>query len=241
MLRFNTRFKCPKYGVVKMAEDSIRYKQVADNFKRTLQSREEGENCEIENIFQINNEIITDNYKDALKEMERKLGEKPTEESWSHGTSDKAIASIIKNNFDVEARPNDLHVDGEQRKKRAHYGKGVYLSNSSATALLYGNIIVVCNVILGKYEETSFDEASVNNRNIPAEYDSRILTHRNKIGAGGKICIVKETHHVLPHCVITLKNKGLSWERKRSAFITSEKRKLSTMLGRCSLSTQSSD
>ena len=116
-----------------------------------------------------------------------------------------------------------------QRKKRAMYGKGVYLSGSSATALLYGNIIVVCKVILGNCERISYD--SVNTRDIPTEYDSRILYHKNMMT--GRICIVKEPRYVLPHCVITLKNKGLSWERKRSAFITSEKGKLSAMLGRC--------
>ena len=213
---------------------------MSDFFKKTVRSREEGENCEIENIFKINNKCISDRYNDALKEMRIKSGwREPREELWFHGTSDKAIASIIKNNFDVEARPNDLGVLGEQRPKRALYGKGIYLSGSSETALLYGNIIIVCKVILGKSENINFDEVSVNNRDIPTEYDSRILTHKNKVE--GQICIVKETHRVLPYCVITLKNKGLSWERKRSAFITSEKRKLSTMLGRCSLSTQSSD
>ena len=68
----------PKYGVVKIAEDSANYKQVSDYFEKTLGSREEGENCEIENIFEINNKYTSDNYNDALKEMERKLGEKPT-------------------------------------------------------------------------------------------------------------------------------------------------------------------
>ena len=220
-----------KYGVVKIAEDSANYKQVSDYFEKTLGSREEGENCEIENIFEINNKYTSDNYNDALKEMERKLGEKPMERIFCHGTSDKAIASIIKNNFDVEAIPNDFGVHGEGRPKRAMYGKGIYLGNSSATALLYGNIIIVCHVIMGKCEKISFDDASVNNRNIPAEYDTRVLVNTKNID--GHICIVKETRHVLPQFVISLKNKGLSWERKRSAFIITEKRKLSTMLGRC--------
>ena len=111
-----------KYGVVKVAEDSAKYKIMSDYYKKSIESREEGENCEIENIFQINNKCISDRYNDALKEMERKLGEKPKEQYWYHGTSDKAIASIIKSNFDVEARPNDLGVLGEQRPKRAMYG-----------------------------------------------------------------------------------------------------------------------
>ena len=47
----------------------------------------------------------------------------------------------------------------------------------------------------------------------------------------GHICVVKETHHILPYCVITLRNKNLSSQKKKEAFILLEKRKLSKKIG----------
>ena len=223
LLRMNRTYQ-PKFEVVKIdeAEDGYIYMQISNYFKKTLGSREGGENCEIENIFKINNSFISDIYNDAFKEMERKLKGKSREELLFHGTSDKAIASIIKNNFDADASPTDLGVQGELREKKSQYGKGIYFSSSSAVALFYGNNILVCKVILGNVETMSMNEASSVTREIPAKYDSRKV---------GTICVVKDIHHILPYCVITLKNKNLSSQRKKEAFVSSEKKKLSTMIG----------
>ena len=223
LLRMNRTYQ-PKFEVVKIdeAEDGYIYMQISNYFKKTLGSREGGENCEIENIFKIKNSFISDIYNDAYKEMERKLKGKSREELLFHGTSDKAIASIIKNNFDADARPADLGVQGEQREKRSQYGKGIYFSSSSAMALFYGNNILVCKVILGNVETMSMNEASSVTREIPAKYDSRKV---------GTICVVKDIHHILPYCVITLKNKNLSSQRKKGAFVSCEKKLLSTKIG----------
>ena len=215
----------PKFDVVKIDEDDAIYKQMSNYFKKTLGSWEKGQNCEIENIFKINNNFISDIYNDASNEMERKLGEKPREELLFHGTSDKAIAAIIKNNFDPDASPTD------QRQKKSHYGKGIYFSSSSSGALLYGNNIMVCKVILGNSDIISFDEASNVTREIPAQCDSRKVTRKDEKEA--HICVVKENHHVLPYCVITLKNKKLSSEKRKHTLVSSEKKKLSTKLGKC--------
>ena len=90
----------PTFEVVKIEEDDAIYKHISDHFKENLGSKEDDENCEIENIYKINNYFISYVYNDAINEMERKLGEKPTEELLFHGTSDKAISGFIKNNFE---------------------------------------------------------------------------------------------------------------------------------------------
>ena len=226
LLRMNRTYQ-PKFKVVKVDEEDAVYKQISNRFKNTLNSRESGENCEIENIFKIDNSFTLEIYNDASKEMERKLGERPREELLFHGTSDKAIPAIIKNNFDENAIPTDLGVHGKQRPKKSQYGKGIYLSSSSATALLYGNNILVCKVILGNVETISMNEASSVSREIPEKYDSRKVTLK-----GGHILVVKEHLHILPYCVITLRNKNLSSQRKKEAFVSSEKKKLSTKIGR---------
>ena len=219
----------PKFEVVKIdeAEDGYLYMQISNYFKKTLCSRKEGENCEIENIFKIENIVISDIYNDASKEMERTLKEKSKEELLFHGTSEKAIAAIIKNNFDADTSPTDLDIHGEQRQKRSQYGKGIYFSSSSAVALMYGNNILVCKVILGNVETISLNESPSFTREIPEEYHSRKVTGKN----GKDICVIKETHHILPYCVITLKNKHLSSQRKKEAFVSCEKQLLSTRIG----------
>ena len=226
LVRMDRIYK-PKFDVVKIDTEDAVYKQISNYFKKTISSKEEGENCEIENIFKINNSTILDIYNEASNEMERKLGEKPREELLFHGTSDKAIASIIKNNFDVDASPTDLGVQGEKRPKKSQFGEGIYLSSSSAIALLYGNNILVCKIILGNVETISMNEASSVSREIPEKYDSRKVTLN-----GGHILVVKEHLHILPYCVITLRNKNLSSQRKKEAFVSSEKKKLSTKIGR---------
>ena len=218
----------PIFDMVRADEDSPVYKQLSDYFKRSLKSREEGENCEIENIFKVNNESLSDDYAEASKELEKKLGEKPREELLFHGTSEKAVASIIKDNFNMHEIPNDSGFDGVQRPKRSQYGKGIYFTSSSAKSLLYGNVIIVCKVLLGKCEINSYDKIE-NQKEIPAEYDSRRLFHKDD--KENYICIVKDIDHINPSFVITLKNKQLSAERKKKVFVTSEKRKLSSQLG----------
>ena len=219
----------PKFDVFKLGEGCGIYKEISSYFKKTLGSREEGENCEIENIFKINNSFISEIYNDAASEMERKLGEKPREELLFHGTSDQAIASIVKNNFDTSASPIDREVHGEMRQKRSYYGNGIYLSSYSGVALMYGNNILVCYVTLGKCETIGLNESSTVIREIPEEYDSRKLTQND---GSAHVCVIKEAQHILPYCVITLKNKNLSSQRKRQAFVLSEKKKLSTKIGK---------
>ena len=228
-LRRMDRTYKPKFEVVKVDEEEAVYNEISNHFKKTLGSRETGENCEIETIFKIDNSFILEIYNDASKEMERKLGEKPREELLFHGTSDKAIAAIIKNNFDENAIPTDLGVQGKQRPKKSQYGKGIYLSSSSATALLYGNNILVCKVILGNVETISMIEASSVTREIPENYDTRKVTQRD--GRDARIFVIKETRHILPYCVITLRNKNLSSQRKKEVFILLEKKRLSTKIG----------
>ena len=222
----------PKFDVTKLDEGGAIYKQISSYFKgtSTLGSQEDGENCEIENIFKINNSFISDIFNDASSEMERKLRGKPREELLFHGTSDQAIASIVKNNFDTSASPIDLDFHGEMRQKRSYYGKGIYLSSYSGVALMYGNNILVCKVILGKCETIGMNESPSVIREIPEEYDSRKVTQND--GKDAHVCVVKEAHHILPYCVITLKNKNLSLQRKKEAFVSSEKKKLSTKIGR---------
>ena len=81
-------------------------------------------------------------------------------------------------------------------------------------ALLYGNNILVCKVTLGNVETIGMNEASSMTKEIPEEYDSRKVTLK-----GGHILVVKEHLHILPYCVITLRNKNLSSQRKKGLFV----------------------
>ena len=222
-------FGKPRLDIISADDNSPVYKQLSDYFKKSLRSKEK-ENCEIENIFKVNNEVIFGRYSEASKELEKKLGEKPREELLFHGTSEKAVASIIKNNFDADEIPNDSRFVGAQRPKRSKYGKGIYFTSSSALSLLYGNIIIVCKVLPGNCEINSYDKIE-NNKELPAEYDSRRLFLKGD--KENYICIVKNTDLINPSFVITLKNKQLSAEWKRKVFVASEKRKLSSKLGIC--------
>ena len=230
-LPFRRSFDKPTLDVVKLDEDSEIYQQVSSLFQKTLRSEEDGENCEIENIFHINNKSISDTFVNASKEMERRLKRKPREEILLHGTSGRAAASIMRNNFDADASPSDLGVDGTERPKRWQYGQGIYLTAFSSTSLVFGNTTLVCKVLLGNCEPISYD--SVMLEDIPAEYDSRKLTYKGENEA--RVCVIKKAEHILPYCVITLKNKELSAERKRHAFISSEKKQLATIIGRLGL------
>ena len=233
----------PTIDVVKIEEEDAIYKQMSDHFKKNLASREEDEKCEIENIFKINNNFISYVYNDASYEMERKLGEKPIEELLFHGTSDEAIAGIIKNNFDADASPTDTDTTtGYVRPKGSQYGKGIYFCSSSATASKYGNNILVCKVILGNCETFSPEKMREKmkarqggsqkwfnvNREISAEYDSRKV----ETSKGVNVYVIKETDHILPYCVITTKNKNLCWAK--SKFLRAKSRMASSLLARSS-------
>ena len=226
----------PTFEVVKIEKRDAIYEQMSDHFKKNLGSLEEEETCNIENVYTINNYFISYVYNDAFNEMERKLGKKPMEELLFHGTSDKAIASIIKNNFDADASPT-VGDNGHMRPKRSQYGRGIYFCSSSATASKFGNNIVVCKVIIGNCETISLSPPSRSlslsspshlNMEISAKYDSRKVM----ISTGVNVFVIKETHHILPYCVITTKRKNLSWSRSKFLRAKSKIASASSILAR---------
>merc|ERR1712110_982004 len=128
-----------------------------------------------------------------------------------HGTSEKVVASIIKNNFDVGASPLDPELDGAQRTKRAHYGKGIYFTENASIALLYGNVILICQALMKDTQIMNFGEVrSETQSDIPDSFDSRTVMH----GADDLIHVIKMKEQILPIYAVTFKNKNLSTDRK---------------------------
>ena len=149
-----------------------------------------------------------------------------------HGTSEKVVASIVKNNFDVAASPLDPGVDGAQRPKRAMYGKGIYFTENTSIALLYGNVILVCQVLMKDTQIMNFEEVRDEPQgDIPDTFDSRTVMH----SAEGIIHVIKKKEQILPAYAVTFKNKNLSTDRKMYQLKVHKKGKLNSLLGNCCL------
>lgn len=205
----------PEQEVYKLKEYSVQFKSLSEHVKRTIGCKGYREDYDIVNIFQIRNTSVEDAFYENITENERKHTNL-VENILFHGTSDVAVESIIKNQFDVSATPSDIRADGKRRSKKGVYGKGIYLTNHSATALDYGKNIICCKVILRRCETIHYLDYSANN-DIPATFDSRRVTRESD-----EVFVVKDPDFILPQYVITFGKPPL---------ITREKRNLSNQIG----------
>ena len=199
----------PEQEVYKLKENSVQFKILSEHVKRTIGCKGYREDFDIVNIFQIRNTSVEDAFYENISEEERKHTTL-IENILFHGTSDLAVESIIKNQFDVNATPSDIRADGKRRSKKGVYGTGIYLTNYSATALDYGKNIICCKVILRRCETIHYLDYSANS-DIPATCDSRRVTR-----ASDEVFVVKDPDHILPQYVITFGKPSVVIREKRN-------------------------
>ena len=103
---------------------------------------------------------------------------KDTEETLLfHGTTVSNIEGIINNGFKLESLPQQRSQDNQLRQKGSVFGKGIYLTSLPGMALIYGNGLLLCKVLLGNSENfvpTGQGEVP----QLAAESDSRLVTSR---------------------------------------------------------------
>ena len=121
-----------------------------------------------------------------------------------HGTTTSCIQDIIKNNFKVEALPQQLTMSNQPRKKSMIFGKGIYFSPIPALSLLYGNGLLLCKVLPGSVENIIMRQTQPHPFNT--EYDSREISTDGKTSL---IHMVRHASQILPYCIIQLKKQSL--------------------------------
>ena len=123
-----------------------------------------------------------------------------------HGTNWSCVASIGRNNFDINAIPQQQDKNKQTRKKSMMYGKAIYLSESPALSLMYGNALILCKVIPGNCEILR-----VNNPTMPMHdcYDSREVLASN---GESLIHAIRRKEQIQPYCIFHIKKESLTSE-----------------------------
>ena len=94
-----------------------------------------------------------------------------------HGTTVSNIEDIINNGFNLDSVPQQRTTDNQQRKKGSVFGRGIYLTTLPGMALMYGNGLLLCKVLLGN-RETFVPTGRGEVPQLAAESDSRLVTSR---------------------------------------------------------------
>eukprot|EP00092_Neocalanus_flemingeri_P054448 GFUD01064117.1.p1 GENE.GFUD01064117.1~~GFUD01064117.1.p1 ORF type:complete len:696 (+),score=180.27 GFUD01064117.1:93-2180(+) len=157
----------------------------------------------IESITYIENKELTETY-EKEKDLFKKQG-KVEEMLLFHGTAVASLDSILTSNFIVDALPQQLNTQNEQRKKTMMFGRGVYFSELPAISLMYGNGLLLCKVLPGNCEILKPQGAPPSE--ISEEFDSREVQSNSSQGV---IHVVKSPAQIMPYCVIQLKKQSLS-------------------------------
>ena len=123
-----------------------------------------------------------------------------------HGTNWSCVANIAKTNFDINAIPQQQDKNKQTRKKSMMYGKAIYLSESPALSLMYGNALILCKVIPGNCEILR-----INNPVMPMHdcYDSREVLATN---GESLIHAIRRKEQIQPYCIIHIKQNSLTSE-----------------------------
>ena len=119
-----------------------------------------------------------------------------------HGTTEDSLWRLLEENFDLDCLPLQVVGDQRLRSKRTVYGRGVYFSALPRVSLMYGDILVLCKVMMGTSQTVApVLQGSPMLGPIPAQYDSRVVR------GGGQtdlVVVVRSPTQVLPYCVIKL-------------------------------------
>ena len=119
-----------------------------------------------------------------------------------HGTHATNLNKILDDNFKVTADP-------VSRKKVNAYGKGIYLSDFPGQSIKYGEVLLLCKVILGKEEVNQIGlKPSTTDEFFQSNFNSRkIVDSMDNKDAPAKIYMVPSPRQILPCYVIYLKKK----------------------------------
>eukprot|EP01114_Cavostelium_apophysatum_P021747 TRINITY_DN7671_c0_g1_i1.p1 TRINITY_DN7671_c0_g1~~TRINITY_DN7671_c0_g1_i1.p1 ORF type:complete len:605 (+),score=132.91 TRINITY_DN7671_c0_g1_i1:31-1845(+) len=110
-----------------------------------------------------------------------------------HGTNDKNIDSIVKNNFDMERI-------GKNTGNMGVFGKGIYFSESPSYSMGYvggGTRIMLCQVLIGR----SYKTGGCMGASLQKGYDSHISTCGNEI-------VIYDVDSILPSYIVHYKIPG---------------------------------
>ena len=162
----------------------------------------------IETIIYVENKQLKQTYEDQRRSFKHqgKVNEAGTVDELLlfHGTTTSCIQDIIKNNFKVEALPQQLTMSNQPRKKSMIFGKGIYFSPIPALSLLYGNGLLLCKVLPGSVENIIMRQTQPHPFNTA--YDSREISTDGKTSL---IHMVRHASQILPYCIIQLKKQSL--------------------------------
>ena len=112
-----------------------------------------------------------------MREEFKKTKKNTNETLLFYGTTVSNIEGIINNGFNLESVPQQRTQDNQRRKKGSVFGRGIYLTTLPGMALMYGNRLLLCKVLLGKsknFVPTGQGEVPL----MAAGSDSRLVTSR---------------------------------------------------------------
>ena len=112
-----------------------------------------------------------------MREEFKKTKKNTNETLLFHGTAVSNIEGIINNGFNLESVPQQRTTDNQWRKKGSVFGRGIYLTTLPGMALMYGNGLLLCKVLLGN-SETFVPTGHGEVPQLAAESDSRLVTSR---------------------------------------------------------------
>ena len=158
----------------------------------------------IETIKIIDNNALMEDYQEQKEEFA--INNKSTEEIFLfHGTSEKNLKEIIKENFDLNACPTENTAGEAPRKKLSVFGKGIYFSEHPGYSTLYGNALILCKVLLGNSQNIN-KEGCKSHPDFPEIYDSKRI---NSTSLEGQIYVVRRNSQILPFSIVTFKDKHI--------------------------------
>ena len=156
----------------------------------------------IETIKVIDNEALMEDY--LVQKEEFALNNKSTEEIFLfHGTSEKNLKEIIKENFDLNALPKENTAGETPRRKLSLFGNGIYFSEHPGYTTHYGNALILCKVLLGNSLNIN-KETCKSHMDFPEIFDSKKI---NSTSLEGQIYVVKRNSQILPFSIVTFKDK----------------------------------
>ena len=165
------------------------------NVKDSIHSVTYIENQQNELIFEAQRKLFS-------RQGKLNKGGKVEERLMFHGTSEESLRRLLEENFDLDSEPRQVIGQQKLRPKSNVYGRGVYFSDLPRVSLIYGDILVLCRVLVGTGEPVSSVSPGCPALGpIPPHYDSRVVRGD---GETELIRVVKNPAQVLPYCVLKL-------------------------------------
>ncbi len=171
---------------------------------------------QIESIDYIYNKKLAEAFEQKKLELIRDCGiEAGVEMLLFHGTWQRNVDSIIRNNFDLSKGNVFAH------------GKGLYFSELPSTSMIYGDALILCRVLTGRVqrpEDGSYFD--------PNRFDSfqtkpvKVSGHSGNLDVAS-VHVVACSEQVLPYCVYHFSERE-AWENDN--FLRSLRNPISSAL-----------